>query len=77
LWSVCDYGYCGSPSGRRLTVSDLDDFGAPDSVVDAVLAAEGLSPIDIDNGAREQLRRLADDWLFAPSGRGARSGLPR
>jgi hypothetical protein len=67
-------GYCGGD--RWLTASDLDG-DKPDAVVDAVLAVEGLDPANVDPRQRTQIMALVEDWLFAPGGRGRRSGLPR
>ena len=68
-------GYCGGDT-RWLTPSDLDGETA-DEVVDAVLRIEGLDPARVDPSQRTQIMAVVDDWLFAPSGRGQRSGLPR
>jgi hypothetical protein len=68
-------GYCGGDD-RWLTASDLDGETA-DAVVDAVLVVEGLDPATVDSSQRAQIMAIVDDWLFAPYGRGQRSGLPR
>jgi hypothetical protein len=68
-------GYCGGDD-RWLTPSDLDGETA-DAVVDAVLVVEGLDPATVDPSQRAQILDIVDDWLFAPNGRGQRSGLPR
>ena len=67
-------GYCGGD--RWLTADDLDG-DTPDAVVDAVLTVEGLDPFRVDSRQRAQIKALVEDWLFAPNGRGQRSGLPR
>ena len=67
-------GYCGGD--RWLTPSDLDGETAG-AVVDAVLVVEGLEPAMVDSSQRAQIMAIVDDWLFAPNGRGQRSGLPR
>jgi hypothetical protein len=67
-------GYCGGD--RWLTPSDLDGE-TTDAVVDAVLVVEGLDPATADPSQRVQIAAIVDDWLFAPNGRGQRSGLPR
>jgi hypothetical protein len=56
--------------------SDLDG-DTVDAVVDAVLVVEGLDPTAADPSQRGQIRAVVDAWLFAPDGRGQRSGLPR
>lgn len=67
-------GYCGGD--RWLTPSDLDGETS-DAVVDTVLVVEGLDPRAVGAGQRAQVKAVVDAWLFAPSGRGARSGLHR
>ena len=68
-------GYCGGQAGW-LGESDLN-ADTPDAVVDAVLVREGLDPLTADAAQRAEIRAVVEDWLFDPSGRGARSGLPR
>jgi hypothetical protein len=68
-------GYCGGDE-RWLMPSDLDGETA-DAVIDAVLVVEGLDPATVDPDQRAQIMAIVDDWLFAPDGRGQRSGLPR
>jgi hypothetical protein len=68
-------GYCGGDD-RWLAPSDLDGDTA-DAVVDSVLVVEGLDPATVDPRQRAQIMAIVDDWLFAPDGRGRRSGLPR
>lgn len=67
-------GYCGGE--WWLTSCDLD-AETPDAVVDAVLVVEGLDPARVDGRQRAQIMAVVEDWLFAPDGRGQRSGLPR
>jgi hypothetical protein len=68
-------GYCGG-GDRWLLLSGLEGETA-DDVVDTVLVVEGLDPVMVDRTQRAQIRAVVDDWLFAPHGRGRRSGLPR
>ena len=67
-------GYCGGD--RWLAPSDLEGETA-DAVVDAILVVEGLDLATVDPRQRAQVSAVVDDWLFAPNGRGHRSGLPR
>ena len=68
-------GYCGGE--HRLMEGDLEHLSTADAVVEAVLVAEGLDPVMVDRHQRARLIDVVDDRLFAPSGRGHRSGLPR
>ncbi len=56
--------------------SDLNGETA-DAVVDAVLLVEGLNPSAVESSQRAQIMAVVEAWLFAPDGRGQRSGLPR
>ena len=67
-------GYCGGD--RWLLAADLDGETA-DAVGDAVLVVEGLDPAAVDPAQRVQITAMVEDWLFAPDGRGHRSGLTR
>ena len=67
-------GYCGGD--RWLLAADLDGETA-DAVGDAVLVVEGLDPAAVDPAQRVQITATVEDWLFAPDGRGDRSGLTR
>ena len=77
LYELCvTYGYCNhSPELDALIVRPPE---TAEELVDAVLAAEGvdLDPALADKAERAQLRAVVVDWLFAPDGKGARSGLP-
>jgi hypothetical protein len=73
LYELCaGYGYCNS-----LEADDLTEADNADTVVDAVLTAEGLDPVKCSRRTRAELAEVVDAWLFDPRGRGARSGLPR
>ncbi|HTB49712.1 MAG TPA: hypothetical protein VNV44_09825 [Solirubrobacteraceae bacterium] len=73
---------------REALLVELSDYGpgnltadeiAPDMTAEAIaetmLRREGLDPL-VDRGQYERLVGAANDWLFDPAGRGARSGLP-
>ena len=65
------YGFCTS-----LQDEDLDGATSAAEVVDLIIRAEGLGPLMSDTGMRREMIVIADDWLFAPRGRGAASGKP-
>jgi hypothetical protein len=77
LYELCvTYGYCAS--SPELDALVVRPPRTADELVDAVLAAEGvdLDPALADKAERARLRAVVEDWLFAPDGKGARSGLP-
>lgn len=45
------------------------------AVTELIMRREGLDPL-IDRKQYERVEAAAQDWLYAPNGRGARSGLP-
>jgi hypothetical protein len=74
LRELCEYGWC-------LSLEDsgaLEDAGPQDreTVIDAIIRAECGEDELRDEDTRAFLRPIVDDWLFDPTGRGARSGLP-
>lgn len=44
--------------------------------VDQLLTIDGRDPELVTRRDRQLLRTIANDWVFDPSGRGAKSGLP-
>ncbi len=73
LIELCaEYGYCQ----LGLSPEDLLPEWSSDQIATLVLRCEGLDPA-MDRGPLDEVRRLVDDWLFDPSGRGVKSGLPR
>jgi hypothetical protein len=54
----------------------LDGATSAAEVVDLIIRAEGFDPLMWDTGMRREMIAIADDWLFAPRGRGAASGKP-
>jgi hypothetical protein len=48
-----------------------------EAIVASIMRAEFGDSHPLDEHRRAWLRRMVDDWLFDPAGRGARSGLPR
>ena len=75
LWEVCvKYGWCDVRFQAEAFHRLVESGANVDALVDAILLAEGA---ELDHPHRGQyLRRLVDDWLFDPEGRGAHSGLP-
>jgi hypothetical protein len=72
LTALCvQYGFCTSLHDR-----DLDGVTSAGEVVDLIIRAEGFDPLMWDTGMRREMIAIADDWLFAPRGRGAASGKP-
>jgi hypothetical protein len=77
LDEVCTkYGWCdvvmipgAAEHFHRLVAAQADAY----QLADAILEAEGASAA---HPHRRQLRRLVEDWLFDPRGRGAHSALP-
>jgi hypothetical protein len=75
LYELCvEYGWCMSLEGSRaVQATDPRDRSA---IADAIIRGEfGESGLQ-DADTRAFLMPIVDDWLFDPSGRGARSGLP-
>ena len=66
-------GYCST----GLTVDDLTAELNADQITEMILRGEGLDPAMTDREQSAVVLRMVQDWLFDPSGRGARSGLPR
>ena len=66
-------GFCDT----GLTPDELADPIEASEILELVLNGEGLDPATTRSALRESIRRLIDDWLFDPDGRGASSGLPR
>jgi hypothetical protein len=56
---------------------DLTDEQSADEIVEMVLCGEGFDPLMTDRKFRDPVARMVEDWLFAPRGRGVKSGLPR
>jgi hypothetical protein len=72
LTELCrQFGFC-----THLRDADLEGLTSADEVVDMVIRAEGLDPVMWDTGMRRSMIAIADDWLFAPRGRGAASEKP-
>jgi hypothetical protein len=69
-------GWCLGAAGNDL-VRDVLHEGV-DAVVDALICEELRlpDPALCDSATRRWLLDRADDWLVAPCGRGANSGLP-
>jgi hypothetical protein len=65
-------GYCTT----GLVADDLGDELTAGEITDMVLRGEGLDPV-MDRTQRESVKKVVEDWLFDPLGRGARSGLLR
>ena len=65
-------GYCST----GLTPEDLTDDLSADKIFELILDREGEGPL-VDCKQHKWLRRLVEEWLFNPAGRGVRSGLPR
>jgi hypothetical protein len=74
LRELCGYGWCLPLEDRRA----LEAAGPQDreTVVDSIIRAECGEDDVRDEDTRAFLRPIVDDWLFDPTGRGARSGLP-
>lgn len=71
------FGYCISLDEANSIIAALPDD--PDSVLDAVLRAEGFEhPELLEKDVRAPLVEVVRFWLFDDAeGRGAKSGLPR
>jgi hypothetical protein len=76
LVELCSkHGYCLPPDAR--TALTVDPPCEVDAFVDAVLAAEGLSPDTCDRATRRTLRAVVRGWLVDDgTTKGSRSGLP-
>jgi hypothetical protein len=75
LTEICvTRGWCLGPDGDGIVRDTLGD--GIDAVVDALIRAElELDPARRDGATRRWLGEQVDDWLFAPHGRGANSGM--
>jgi hypothetical protein len=70
------HGYCLGPEDREAILRER--FADADSFVDAVVIAEGRSPLVMDAKLeRAPLVEVVRDWLYDEHGRGATSGKPR
>jgi hypothetical protein len=77
LTQIClSRGWCLGPVGDAIVRDALGD--GLDAVVDALISEELElpDPAQCDGATRQWLSESVDDWLFAPRGRGATSGLP-
>lgn len=61
--------------GPGVTVEDLRGDVSAEQIAELVLRHEGLNP-EMHRQQYEWIIDAANDWLFDPHGRGARSGLP-
>jgi hypothetical protein len=69
LVGLSDYG------PGNLTADEIVSGLTAEEVAETMLRREGLDPV-MDREQYERLVAAANDWLFDPRGRGARSGLP-
>lgn len=67
--------WCLGPDGDRIVRDALDD--GIEAVIDALIREELKlpDPALCERATRRWLHKQVDDWLFAPHGRGAKSGL--
>lgn len=65
------HGYFVNP----MSADDLSEMASPHEIAERVLQIEGLDPA-LDSKNYDEVRRVIEDWMFDPNGRGARSGLP-
>ncbi len=76
LSQICEEGgWCVAPADYDEVRRSIE-LGA-EAVVDTLIRVElEIEPIMCDKETRRWLRGKVVDWLFAPRGRGATSGLP-
>ena len=65
------WGMYGDSSGLRASPPKTID-----AFVDQLLIIDGRDPASASKADRRLLRAIVNDWIFDPSGPGARSGLP-
>jgi hypothetical protein len=65
------FGYCAG-----LDEAAIDPGASSDDVVEQVLSAEGRDLATVERKEWQDLTGVVNDWLSAPDGRGAKSGLP-
>jgi hypothetical protein len=66
------FGWCGA-SSRREALRPL--AGDAEALLDAIVRADGYEST-LGRELRSRIAERVHDWLFAPAGIGARSGLP-
>jgi hypothetical protein len=67
-------GWCLAAEDRVALAASVDL--AREEIIDCILRLEFGDVEAVDAGPLEWVSQRVDDWLYDPSGRGARSGLP-
>lgn len=70
---IVRYGWGMRGDAASLRAEPPDDV---DEFVTQLLVIDGRDPAVVDRHDRRLVRRIVIDWIFDPSGRGAKSGLP-
>jgi hypothetical protein len=70
---IIRYGWGMWGDSSRLRGEPPDDV---EQFIDELLLIDGRSPIRASREDRRFLRGIVNDWIFEPSGRGVKSGLP-
>ena len=70
LVALSDYG------PGNLAADEISGVLTAEAIAEMILRREGLDPV-VDRKQYHRVVAAANDWLFDPRGRGARSGLPR